>query len=167
MTKEDILKLRDSAEQTRVQFKERVTSDNKYDVSCEMTALSNSHGGMVVVGINDKTGDINPLSYQEVQETTNLLGSLASEGVVPQILIDTETIAVDGGNLVVARTDIDFIALDKGEITQRKVVDDLITKMEEYANFGFDFMQEKLDENPNYFFKETAFLRVSRISEQG
>ena len=102
MTEEDILKLRDSAEQTRVQFKERVTSDNKYDVSCEMTALSNSHGGMVVVGINDKTGDINPLSYQEVQETTNMLGSLASEGVVPQILIDTETIAVDGGNLVVA-----------------------------------------------------------------
>lgn len=102
ITKEDIFKLRDSAEQTRVQFKERVTSDNKYDVSCEMTALSNSHGGMIVVGINDKTGNINPLSYQEVQETTNLLGSLASEGVVPQILIDTETIAVDDGNLVVA-----------------------------------------------------------------
>lgn len=32
--------------------------------------------------------------------------------------------------------------------------------MEQYANFGFDFMQEKLEENPNYFFKETAFLRV-------
>ena len=31
---------------------------------------------------------------------------------------------------------------------------------EEYANYGFDFIQEKLEENPNYFFKETAFLRV-------
>ena len=61
---------------------------------------------------------------------------------------------------MIARTDIDFIALDKGEITQRKVVDDLITKMEEYANYGFDFIKEKLEENPNYFFKETAFLRV-------
>ena len=39
-------------------------------------------------------------------------------------------------------------------------MDDLITKMEEYANYGFDFMQEKQEENPNYFFKETAFLRV-------
>jgi len=28
MTKEDILRLRDTAEQTRVQFKERVTRDN-------------------------------------------------------------------------------------------------------------------------------------------
>lgn len=61
---------------------------------------------------------------------------------------------------LIARTDIDFIALDKGEITQRKVVDDLITKMEEYANYGFDYIQEKLEDNPNFFFKETAFLRV-------
>ena len=61
---------------------------------------------------------------------------------------------------LVARTDIDFIALDKGEITTRKVVDDLITKMEEYANYGFDFIKEKLEDNPNYFFNETSFLRV-------
>lgn len=61
---------------------------------------------------------------------------------------------------LIARTDIDFIALDKGEITQRKVVDDLITKMEEYANYGFDLIKEKLEEKSNYFFKETAFLRV-------
>ena len=70
MTKEDILRLRDTAEQTRVQFKERVTRDNKYDVSCEMVAQSNSRGGMIVVGIDDKTGRINPLSFVEVQETT-------------------------------------------------------------------------------------------------
>lgn len=65
-----------------MQFKERVTRDNKYDVSCEMVALSNSHGGMIVVGIDDKTGRINPLSFVEVQETTNLLGSLAAEGIL-------------------------------------------------------------------------------------
>lgn len=102
MTKEDILRLRDAAEQTRVQFKERVTRDNKYDVSCEMVAQSNSRGGMIVVGIDDKTGRINPLSFVEVQETTNLLGSLASEGVVPQILIDIENVQMEGGVIVVA-----------------------------------------------------------------
>ena len=63
MTQEEIFKLRDSAEQTRVQFKERITRDNKYDVSCEMVALSNSHDGYVVVGIDDKTGVVNPLSW--------------------------------------------------------------------------------------------------------
>ena len=106
MTTEDILRLRDTAEQTRVQFfdkrsgnaerKERVTRDNKYDVSCEMVAQSNSRGGMIVVGIDDKTGRINPLSFVEVQETTNLLGSLASEGVVPQILLDIENVQPEG-----------------------------------------------------------------------
>ena len=48
MTTNDILELRNTAEQTRAQFKERVTRDNKYDVSCEMVAQSNSHGGMIV-----------------------------------------------------------------------------------------------------------------------
>ena len=102
MTTKEILNLRNTAEQTKVQFKERVTRDNKYDVSCEMVAQSNSRGGMVVVGIDDKTGRINPLSFKEVQETTNLLGNLASEGVVPQILLDIENVQMEGGAVVVA-----------------------------------------------------------------
>lgn len=61
---------------------------------------------------------------------------------------------------LIARTDIDFIALDKGELTARKAVDELITKMEEYANFGFDYIQEKMEQDPNYFFKEMAFLNL-------
>ena len=88
MTAQEILSLRDHGEVTKVQFKERVTRDNKYDVSCEMVAQSNTHGGLVVVGINDKTGAVNPLSFQEVQETTNLLGNIASEGVVPSVNLD-------------------------------------------------------------------------------
>lgn len=61
---------------------------------------------------------------------------------------------------LIAKTDIDLLALDKGEITPRKVVDKLMTTMEEYINWGLDFMSEKMEDNPNYFFKETAFLRV-------
>lgn len=61
---------------------------------------------------------------------------------------------------LVARSDVDLIALDKGEITNRKVVDILMTTMEEYINWGFDFIAEKMEDNPNYFFKDTAFLRV-------
>ncbi len=61
---------------------------------------------------------------------------------------------------LIAKTDVDLIALDKGEIKPSKVVDQLIDKMEQYANFGFNFMKEKLEDDPNYFFKDTAFLRV-------
>ena len=102
LTKEDIIRIRDNGEQTTVQFKERVTRDNKYDVACEMVALSNAHGGQIVIGINDKTGVINPLSFSETQETTNLLGDLASEGVVPQIMLDIENVPMDNGTVIVA-----------------------------------------------------------------
>lgn len=61
---------------------------------------------------------------------------------------------------LVAKTDIDLIALDKGDIKPSKVVDQLIDTMEQYANFGFDFIKDKLEDDPNCFFKETAFLRV-------
>lgn len=61
---------------------------------------------------------------------------------------------------LITKTNVDLIALDKGEITARSVVDDLITKMEQYANFGFDYIEEQLENDPNYFFKESAFLRI-------
>lgn len=61
---------------------------------------------------------------------------------------------------LIARSDIDFIALDKGEITARKAVDILIDKMERYANWGFDFIKEKMEDNPEYFFNESSFLRI-------
>lgn len=61
---------------------------------------------------------------------------------------------------LVAKTDFDFIALDKGLVTPRKAVDALMQTMEEYANWGFHFMEDKLMDNPNYFYRETAFLEV-------
>ena len=100
MTAQEILSLRDHGEVTKVQFKERVI--DAYDMGCEMVAFSNTHGGQLVIGINDKTGKINALSFQEVQETTNLLGNIASENVVPSILLDIETVAVEDGHLVLA-----------------------------------------------------------------
>ena len=56
----------------------------------------------MVVGIKDKTGETNALSYSEVQETTNLLSDIASENVVPSILIKIDTVEVEDGYLVVA-----------------------------------------------------------------
>ena len=96
----DILKQINAGEVSGVQFKERIL--DKYDIACELVAFSNSHGGKLVVGIKDKTGEINALSYSEVQETTNLLSDIASENVVPSILIKIDTIEVEDGNLVIA-----------------------------------------------------------------
>ena len=97
---DDILKQIKAGEVSGMQFKERIL--DKYDIACELVAFSNSHGGKLVVGIKDKTGEINALSYSEVQETTNLLSDIASENVVPSILIKIDTVEVEDGNLVVA-----------------------------------------------------------------
>jgi ATP-dependent DNA helicase RecG len=97
---DDILKQINAGEVSGVQFKERIL--DKYDIACELVAFSNSHGGKLVVGIKDKTGETNALSYSEVQETTNLLSDIASENVVPSILIKIDTVEVEDGYLVVA-----------------------------------------------------------------
>ena len=102
MTEKEILQLRDLAEAGQVQFKERITNkEDKYDIGCEMVAFSNSRGGRLVIGINDKSGEINALSYMELQETTNLLTSIASENVIPNVLIDVENVPTTGGAVVV------------------------------------------------------------------
>lgn len=61
---------------------------------------------------------------------------------------------------LVAKTDVDWIALDKGEIKVESVVSALIKTMEEYANYGFSFMEEKLNEDKGYFFSHRSFLDI-------
>lgn len=61
---------------------------------------------------------------------------------------------------LVAKTDIDWIALDKGDIKVSTVVTKLIETMEEYANYGFYVMDDKLREDKGYFFSHRSFLDV-------
>jgi hypothetical protein len=62
---------------------------------------------------------------------------------------------------LIARTDdFDLISLEKGEINERKAIDYLINTMEQYANYGFYKIEEKLQYNSNFFFKNTGFLNL-------
>lgn len=59
---------------------------------------------------------------------------------------------------LLAKTDIDLISLEKGTIIDSKAVDMLKDTMEQYANYGFYTIEEKMKDNPNYFYKNTGFL---------
>ena len=96
------LRVRDMTEQTSVQFKERLTKESKSEVAAEMVAMSNTRGGKIIIGVDDKTGRVNPLSYTETQDTTELLGNLATQNVIPSILLDIINVPAEGGALVVA-----------------------------------------------------------------
>ncbi len=60
---------------------------------------------------------------------------------------------------LLAKTDeLDLIALEKDNIPDSKAVDMLKDTMEQYANYGFHIIEDKMKDNPNYFFKTTGFL---------
>ncbi len=59
---------------------------------------------------------------------------------------------------LVAKTDIDWIALDKGDIKVNSVVAQLIGTMEEYTNYGLSVMEDKLKDDKGYFFSHRSFL---------
>jgi len=61
---------------------------------------------------------------------------------------------------LVAKTDINWIEVDKGNIKSSKAVDMLMETMEEYANYGFHVIEDKLKEDPGAFFNNTAFLNL-------
>lgn len=59
---------------------------------------------------------------------------------------------------LLAKTDLDLIAIEKGDIKDSQAVDMLKDTMEQYANYGFYTIEEKIKDNPNYFYRNTGFL---------
>lgn len=96
----ELLDLIQMGESSKVQFKVRVNNANS--VGAEMVAFSNTKGGMIIIGVDDKTGQINGLSFEELQETNELLANSASNNVKAPIYIYTETVKVEEQNVIVA-----------------------------------------------------------------
>lgn len=67
---------------------------------------------------------------------------------------------------LVAKSTVDFIALDKGEIGEEEVIKDLISIMESYTNGGLTLIKEKLEENSNYFLQNTSLLNLILTAKQ-
>ena len=97
---EQIRNLISQGENTRVQLK--LTIPDAYKIATEMVAFSNSFGGQIIIGVDDKSGEIKGLSYPQIQQMNTLLANAASENVKPAILIHSDTVQVDGKNLIVA-----------------------------------------------------------------
>lgn len=96
----ELLDLIQKGESSEVQFKVRI--NDAYKIGTEMVAFSNTKGGLLVIGVDDKTGDINGLSFEEIQTTNQLLANAASDNVKTPIYIFTETVTIEENNLIVA-----------------------------------------------------------------
>jgi predicted HTH transcriptional regulator len=95
----ELLELIQKGESSSVQFKERLPHQDS--LAQEMVAFSNTEGGLIIIGVNDKTGALNGLSFEEIQQTNQQLVNAASQSVFPSIIISTETVDVSGNNLIV------------------------------------------------------------------
>lgn len=97
----ELLDIIAKGESSTVQFKERV--NDAYSIATEMVAFSNSQGGLIIVGVNDKTGALNGLSFDEIQTTNQLLVNAASNNVKSPITIFTEQVPINEQTLIVVR----------------------------------------------------------------
>jgi predicted HTH transcriptional regulator len=99
MTEEALQKIISGGESSTVQFKERLP--HVESIAHELIAFSNSHGGVIIFGINDKTGEANGLSFEEIRAINQQMVNAASQKMYPPVCIQTETVEIQNSRVVV------------------------------------------------------------------
>lgn len=90
----ELLDIINSGETSKVQFK--LGFDNQDKIAAEIVALSNAKGGIIIFGVEDKTGVIVGLDYNSLQYIGNKLATVANDLVKPPVYIVTEVVSIDG-----------------------------------------------------------------------
>jgi predicted HTH transcriptional regulator len=103
MESTELLSIVRRGESSKVQFKERLPHVDS--LAHELIAFSNSKGGIIIFGVNDKTGDLNGLSFGEIQQINQQIVNVASGKVFPSIVVNTETVSVEDQNVIVVKVD--------------------------------------------------------------
>jgi len=100
----ELLDIISTGETSKVQFKREIDSNDS--IAAELIAFSNSRGGKILFGVEDKTGKITGLSAEQIHKYNQLLANIANDMVKPQVFINTEVITVssaeDGDKKVLA-----------------------------------------------------------------
>jgi predicted HTH transcriptional regulator len=99
MDSTELLTIIKRGESSKVQFKERLPHIDS--LAHELIAFANTHGGFLLIGVNDKTGDINGLSFGEIQQINQQIVNVASQKVYPPVYLITETVTVNDNQLLV------------------------------------------------------------------
>ncbi|MBF0226148.1 MAG: putative DNA binding domain-containing protein [Desulfobacterales bacterium] len=98
MNKLELLSIIQCGETSKIQFKEKLTSTDSF--AAEMIAMSNSLGGTILLGVQDKTGNIKGLSPEEIHGYNTKIGNMATNNIIPLIYITTEVIIIEDKKLL-------------------------------------------------------------------
>ena len=96
MDSKELLEIIKLGETSKVQFKRRF--DNQDKIAAEMIAFANAKGGILLFGVEDKTGEVAGMDYADIQQTSNKISTIANELVSPPVYILTEAVSVTVGN---------------------------------------------------------------------
>lgn len=88
----ELLDIISTGETSKVQFKKEM--DNDDSIAAELIAFSNSKGGMILFGIEDKKGTVLGLDYQQLQSYSNRIATIANDKVKPQVFLYTEVVSI-------------------------------------------------------------------------
>jgi ATP-dependent DNA helicase RecG len=99
MNEQELLQIINGGESSTVRFKECLPHPDS--LAHEMIAFSNSHGGKIIFGVNDKTGKLHGFSFSEIQHINQQIVNIASQKVYPPVYLETETVSVKDNQLVV------------------------------------------------------------------
>lgn len=98
----ELINLISAGETSTVQFKIQLDKNDRSGIIDEMVAMSNTSGGVIVFGVDDKTGNVRNMGYDELQETGRDLSNFATDSVKPSIFITTEVVNLNGNNVLLA-----------------------------------------------------------------
>lgn len=91
----ELLDIVSAGETSKVQFKE--TLPHKDSMAAEMIAMSNTFGGMILIGIVDKTGEIKGLDSEQIKDISPRIGDIATNHINDPIYINTEVVSIENG----------------------------------------------------------------------
>ncbi len=97
----ELIEIISRGEDSRHQFKSNV--HNQESLAEEIVAMANSGGGMVLIGVTDKTGQVVGLGAPDITRLNNLISNAAVDSVIPPIAVRTENISHPTGLVLVVR----------------------------------------------------------------
>jgi ATP-dependent DNA helicase RecG len=101
METEELIEIISRGEDSRHQFKTNV--HNQDSLAEEFVALSNSGGGMILIGVADKTGQVNGLTAEDIHRLNNLISNAAADLVTPPVAVRTENVRHPDGLVLVVQ----------------------------------------------------------------
>lgn len=98
MTSKELLSIINNGETSKVQFKRQINSVDS--IAAEMIAFSNSKGGVILIGVEDKTGQVIGLSNEQLPEYNQLIANIANNNIKSSIFLFTEIVELVIGSEV-------------------------------------------------------------------